>query len=443
MDTEIKSMEDLIKKINPKAKNPSKDELWKFVELSLIQLKEINDSYNKFFASPDDQVSIIADVEKKISALLDEYQKLNISLDSETQKTKLQLLNEHISAIKDYHKELLTSETSIKSDIEDSRKNITEFYNYLFAESEAWKWDDKDSKIKKAINEISDFYSKFEPSTDDIQGYRKAIEDFYNDLFLPVSGKLVSKAGQAQIDIDAIKNFRNKDLVDFEKQMKTDEKNIKSLLHGATGWSLIEGYIQSKNEYSQNPKYRVLPVIEGTLNIVEFLLNAFINSILWLVRVIVISVDYMLFIVPLLLLMMLLIQPDKIASLIWIQNINDSIKGLTFLNRILLSLPFWWISWFWQRSITQKKRLSEEYNHKAQVVKMYLNFTTNSQEYPIDKTTREKLNNELVNIIARRPWEVFGKDETIFDKLIQAIQTSRWLKVIPESRTDSGEEQSK
>ena len=62
---------------------------------------------------------------------------------------------------------------------------------------------------------------------------------------------------------------------------------------------------------------------------------------------------------------------------------------------------------------------------------MYLNFSTNQSQYPIDKITKQALDKEVLEVIKRRPWDVYGKDESMFDKIIEAVKSikSLWHKV--------------
>lgn len=448
MDEEIKTMEEYIDSINPKWKNPSKDQLWDFVKLSLIQIKEINEKYNEFFISSEgEQSSIINDIENKISILLEEYKKLNEDLETETNKTKLTLLNEQVAFIKNYHKELLEWEDSIKSDIEDSQNKINKFYNYLFDENYNQENDENLSdaeenhnswKIRKIIKEIIEFYNNFNPSEEDKIWYAKAIESFYSEFFASIEWKK-SKIDEVKDSINQINTFRIKDLENIKSEIKIAKQNADDLLWAATWGSLVEGYLNSKREYQDIPEYEKMIYVEfDKTNIKKSIFqlfwivivniwNIFANSVLFLKSVFSISVNYVLFITPLIILVLIFVKPDAIQNIVWTGDLSTSIKDLTFFNRLLISLPFWWIAWFWQHSISQKRKLAEEYNHKAQVVKMYLNFTTNSKSYPIDNNTKKELNDELLKIIARRPWEIYWKDETIIDKIVKIFSSSKLL----------------
>lgn len=48
---------------------------------------------------------------------------------------------------------------------------------------------------------------------------------------------------------------------------------------------------------------------------------------------------------------------------------------------------------------------------------MYMLFTSQKNSYPLSKPTFGRLEKELMETIARNPSEVYGKDETLIDKL--------------------------
>ncbi len=61
-------------------------------------------------------------------------------------------------------------------------------------------------------------------------------------------------------------------------------------------------------------------------------------------------------------------------------------------------------------------------------MKTYLNFTTNQSQYPIDKITKQALDKEVLEVIKRRPWDIYWKDESLFDKIIDLMKSARWVK---------------
>lgn len=430
MDSSIKTMEDLIANSSHKRKNPDKKELRFFVKESLEQIKLINEGYKHLLVSPEEgRPSLIKRIDENIKIILEKYKDLNENLDEVSKKTKLTVLEEQITKINDYHKKLLEWEDSIKSDIEDSQKEITNFYNFLF-DSIEWEEKTNEEKVKKAINEIAEFHSKFEPTEEDKVWYRKSIEKFYTEFFTTTEEHVDSKATMARNSISAINKFRERDLPSIESQIKTAKKNADALLNVATWSSLVQWYLESKHEYKN--KYIAKEILKWKKeNVISNVKNIIINGWLPIKSFLVVFVDYFMFVVPLIILVFILVSSflseiKIVEEIAW--ELVEKTQSLSFRNRLLISLPFWWISWFGQRSISQKRRIVEEYNHKIQVVKMYLNFTTNNDKYPIQKQTKEKLNEGLVSVILKRPWEIYGRDETMVDKIIEAIKSWRGIK---------------
>ena len=215
--------------------------------------------------------------------------------------------------------------------------------------------------------------------------------------------------------------------------------------------------MRSKNEYRQIPNYKKFKKIEKNEKLSKrffvYLENIFIVSVSrffdFVFSVIRTSIDYILFILPLLVSVFIFVHPEMVDNIMGSQKygggVSDYIGRLNFWSRMIISLPLWWISWFGQRNISHNKRLSEEYNHKAQVTKMYLNFSSRNRKensiYPISDKARDELDLQLIKVIKRHPGAVYGKDETMMDKVIQAIQAFKGNENIEENNNDIKDEQ--
>jgi hypothetical protein len=412
----------------------NKEEFNSYVKAALSQIASINEAYKKLFEAPEGKEAIVKEIETRLQGIKDGYE--NLFSPNETGITKLGELNSKIDEIKKFHEELLAGEASIKVDIKESQDKITDFYVYLFGgEGE----EGKEQPIKTAVDKILNFHTDLTKE----DGYKNAIETAHQeilkiqeDLFLK-DAEGNNKISLLNKDIEEIKTFResvDKDIKPFIKNASDDinskRKDAAALLRQATGGALVDGFLKSKREYQGLPNIKKL---NGSA--VDNVLNVFYNVFISIFSLIVFLVDYILFIFPLLLSVFIFTHPEMIASFIGDsfqqKNISDFLSGLNFYGRLIISLPLWWISWFGQRSIYQKRRLAEEYNHKAQVTTMYLNFVSEDTEksYPLDDNSKKQLNEELINVIARHPGKVYGRDETILDKIIQVVLAWRGVKL--------------
>lgn len=426
-------MDTLIANVDPNKRTITKEEMRNFINESLRQIGEINEAYKKAFEGSAEQSGLFIEIEEKLKQIKATYEEYFVSL-TENGKTKILALDEKIQEIILYHKKLTDGDESIKKDIDDSQKHITEFYNYLFA-SET-DGDDRDSQVKAAIERIVEFDKK----TQGDAGYKKAVEDAhgtisekYSELYEQKDEGGKTKIERLDENITEIDTFEKKvrdEIKPFLTEIQTEitgKKNeVNALLSGATGGSLIEGYLQSKNEYRQKPEYKKID--DGWLQKVTCTVK---NISLFFINTFGIIFEYILFILPLIIAVTIFVRPDFVAEFTGGDNthLTEYFKNLDFLSRITISLPLWWISWFGQRSISHKKRLAEEYNHKAQVAKMYLNFSSRETQgaYPITDTAKQELDKVLIAAIKRHPGEVFGKDETILDKILQIVKASRGI----------------
>lgn len=417
---------------NPQPENTfNKDEFNSFVKEALNQIKKIGEAYKKLFDAPEGQQSVVAEIETRLEDTKQKYEHLFST--NEAGLSRVAELNTQIEEIKKYHQELIGGATSIQAVIKESQDKITDFYVYLFGGTDGV--EGQEPKVKTAIESILNFHTDL--TKDD--GYKKAVEDAHkeiieahDDLFQE-DEEGNSKISSLNNDIEQIKTFKGvleKDIEPFIKETKDDidakRRDVAALLDGATGGSLVEGFLKSKKEYKQEPDYKKL---NGTAW--ENIGAVFSNMSLFVFSVLQVLIDYTLFVFPLLLSVFIFIQPDLVASIVGIKaqeaTVSDFLGSLNFYGRLIISLPLWWISWFGQRSISHKRRLAEEYNHKAQVTKMYLNFVSKETEnsYPLEAGAKNTLHDELIKVIARHPGQVYGKDETMLDKVIQLVCAGR------------------
>lgn len=392
-----------------------KKELVPLIKQVLKQIKEIEQLYIKLFTnqSEETQVSIIKDIEQKLEVIKDKYDELFVA-DTEGGDSTISELENKIAEINQYHRLLVGEGENIEQKIEECKNKIQAFHDYLFSESQG-----NEKKIKDFVDKVTGE-----------DGYQDKITKAYNEIIenhedlLNKDSSDNSKIDLLKQNIEQIQAFQQEitdiikpDLIDIQNDIKAKQKDVSALLSAATGGSLVQGFLDSKREYQLKPKYHRLEE-----SLWKDYKNIFYNVVLFVYYFLLKSWDYVLFIFPLALSVLIFVFPDLIGSII-----DFKIDGWTSIyGRLIISLPLWWISWFGQRSISHKRRLAEEYNHKAQVAMIYLKFTSDETKnsYPLDADAKQKLHDALIDVIERHPGQIYGKDETILDKIIYLISST-------------------
>jgi hypothetical protein len=425
--------------MTPEQANPdnfSKEDFKNFVTEALKRGREIGNIYHRLFTGKEDTKALVAEIEEKLEGIKVEYQNL-FSIDGTTNLTKVQTLNDQIRAIKEYHALLLIGDETNKSikediaeirgDIEDSQSKITDFYNELFDNNKPE--GGKKKQIDEAILTVLDFHKELTKA----DGYIEATEDAYEqlvklheDLFITTDENKLTKAARVQKQIDNINEYNQTlereikvFITDTKEDIERKRKDVSLLLGSALGPTLVQGYLDSKNEYRRIPYYIEIKNKDFFSN--TFFIGLIINLYRTVMSLLGIVMDYVFFVLPLLLSVLILTQGIGIIDHLNIPLNADFFKNATVIDRLLISLPLWWISLFGYKNIRVKNRLAEEYNHKAQVANMYNLFSSEEATYPIEPEIKIKLQETLIEVIGRNPSEIYGRDETVFDKISKII----------------------
>lgn len=409
----MSKLDDIINDIDGKRRNPTKYELVQLIKESLVEINGLHNKYVEFFEGSGDTEAILTQIENRLTATQAAFDKL--FPDGGTDTSVVEAISVKLQEIKDYHNELLESDESIKNDIDDSQKKITDFYTQLFGNKET-------DGIKK---NIVDFYTLLTKSGGIEEVVNHAYDDIsakHKELFLPSKGKTTSKINELETNITKIQEYkkdfeenvnpdikkRQQEIEDISKDIQVKQSEVNSLLTGATANSLTEAYSESKYEYSSKKPRTDAIKWHGKIS------NFFYNT---LGRHGVATLNYLLFILPLLGILFIFSNPNaakEIANNFEASGMHASPIEILY-SKTIVSLPLLWVAWFGQRNISQRKRLFEEYNHKLRVVQMYILFNTN-QTYKLNGATPKELDNILLNAIGNNPAEHLGKGETYIDK---------------------------
>lgn len=430
--------------------NFSKEDFKNFVTEVLTKGREIGEIYHKLFTGDGDAKAYVSEIEDRLEKIKSEYQNF-FGIDTTTSISKIQALNEHIRTIKEYHAQLLVGDESvpsikkeisdIKDNIKDSQTNINAFYNELFDDS---KPDGgKKMQLEAAIATILGFHKDLTKA----DGYIKATEDAYaqiidlhDDIFIKQDAATKqSKVVRLQKEMANISEFNAEldgEIKDFIKATQSDiarkQEDIGRLLGSALGPILVQGYFDSKNEYRRIPKY--INLENKSLLSNGFWIGISINLYRTIMSLLGLVMDYVFFVLPLILSVLILTQQTGVIEQLDVLLDIEILKSIDVVDRLLISVPLWWISLFGYKNIRDKNRLAEEYNHKAQVANMYNKFSSEEATYPIEPDIKKKLQDKLIDVIARNPSEIYGRDETVFDKISKIILA---IKGVQESSDNS------
>lgn len=395
----------------------NKKEFDSFVKDALSKIETIKEAYKKLFEAEEGKQSIVLEIENSLTGIKKEYESLFNN--NEAGISKISEINSKLGEIRNYHQELLDGGKSIKADIKESQDKITDFYVYLFGGSDGE--EGVEEKIKKAIESITVFHDELTKE----DGYQKVIEDaheriitLHDDLFS--KGELEeNKADKLNKEIKNIEDFNNKVeteikkfLSDTQNDIETKSSDIKSLLSNATVKTLAQGYLESMQIYGSIESKDISSFKDFIKSIPKGLSNLVTNIL-----------NYSLFVIPLISIGVIFIEPQFIKNILGVQTLGGAtlIGSQYIFYKISVSIPLLWVSWFGERNISQRRRLFEEYNHKLRVVQMYILFISKEKTYELSKIS--DLEDALLEVIKRNPSEVYGKDASVFDKLIELVKT--------------------
>jgi len=175
------------------------------------------------------------------------------------------------------------------------------------------------------------------------------------------------------------------------------KNKIEGLLPQAAAAGLAYDYNQAKQDYGL--KFKAIKNPNGVMVQEIDIGKTFLHSIF----------SYSLFILPL----GLLIGFLYVAGL-------DGFTVEKIMDRVVLAIPFIWLSIFGQRSISIKRRLYEEYNHKEKVMKLYSGLI--DKNFDLNADERKKLTDIVLDTIKENPSQILGRGETLMDKVLDKIK---------------------
>lgn len=421
--------------MNPVSKHTkiSKEGLINVLNGAIDEVNQIHDLYNRFFTSEGEAPSYLKQIEDKLESISAAY----ATLFDETAPSKTEIAKSAVTEIKAYHDELLLGDKSIKADIKDSQVKITNFYNKLFSSSDGVTQDGgQRATVDAAIKSITDFDSLLNQA---VTGHRAKIEkakleilEAHATLFDkdPRSNKSKFELLNEQIAKtyeyhDQVKNKilpyiteKQKEINLVSDDIKNKRSEVDSLLSNATVRTLAQGYMEARQIYG-SPVFGEYPKKKkGQWLRTKYVISALARYSKHFLKFLG---GYILFIGPLVVIGILFVTNTKeILGVDATGNVKFSGTEYIF-YKLTIALPLLWVSWYGQRSLSHRKRLFEEYNHKLRVVQMYMLFTAQENTYALEDATRRKLEDTLLDTIERNPSSVYGKDETLIDKWIDVL----------------------
>lgn len=398
------------------------------------EVNTIHELYEKFFGSVGDRPVLAEQIEEELASIKKKYLEL---FDAEGDLSKVEELDQQIKKIKDFHRELFEDgdELSISTDIKDSQQRITDFYLKLFSTYEKDGDGGQEAKLKAAFQSIISFDDTLNKA--DV-GYRAKIEKAKVDILAAYKSLIEKdkKTGKSRVDIlderitqanefhekveNEISPFldkKQKYIEEVSEDIEAKRRDVDSLLSETTVKALAQGYKEAMQIYGE-PVYGVAEkgfwgwsrhkAVCAGRGLKHF--AKFVGS-------------YVLFIGPLVLIGWLFVSNGWQGIFNVAQNGDIKFSGTEYIfYKLTIALPLLWVSWYGQKNISHRKRLFEEYNHKLRVVQMYMHFVANNGTYTLEPGSRKRLEDTLLDTIERNPSEVYGKDETLLDKIVELLQ---------------------
>jgi hypothetical protein len=416
-----------------------KGELINIINSALIEMSKMHSLYLEYFAEGGDKPALAEQIGTQLKQIRNKYVAL-----FEPDAAGIVLadkLDKQISEIEDYHVKLLSGDDSIKADIDDSQDRITKFYIELFQTFATDKDGGRKAKIEEAFKSITDFDETLNKAEvgykDKIEAARAEILAAYKDIFTKDN-----KSNKSKIEIfnehiteandfhevlrDDVKPYidgRRKEIDDIEADIKVKQAEVNTLLSRTTISALSQAYLDAMQIYGDPMYSKVQGKFFGKSTIVTSNLFKLLKHFFKFLG------SYLLFIGPLLVIG--IVFATNWAQHIFILNQAGTVhfSGSEYIfYKLTIALPLLWVSWYGQKSISHRKRLFEEYNHKLRVVQMYLQFITKNNTYTLREDSRKDLEQTLLDSVARNPSMVYGDDETLLDKLINMFVTRAKVK---------------
>ncbi len=396
------------------------------------EVNEINTLYEKFFEPNSDKPALATEIENKIDSINKRYSEL-FSTPSDASSSKIEEINNKIEEIRELHKELISGDTPVQGLIQQAETEIVGFYEKLFTSDVKKNDGGQEKKLNAAIKSIVDFDDQLNKA--DI-GYRYKIErakedilSAHSEFFTADQKNKLSKADILRDQIEKTNEFHGRlvdeiepfidtsktEISDIAKDIKIKQNEVDSLLSDTTIQTLSENYKEAMHVYG-SPVYKQITKNKWWL--------IFQNLFIGIKHLIKFVGSYILFIGPLVLIGWFFVGGTLNDVFLPEAPGDESDDGIKFsgteyiVYKLTIALPLLWVSYFGQKSISQRRRLFEEYNHKYRVLQMYMLFTGKESTYPLEGETRKQLEKALLKVISNNPSDVYGKDETLIDKLI-------------------------
>ena len=333
--------------------------------------KELNTAFTKLLSEVDGLKKDLSDYKADFS-----QEKTNLKNQTDTQSEEFGTITSNIEFEKkkldEYFKTLFDEDNGYEKHLNDLRREVNEYAKKLL------KGDDEELSISEKINEISRTILEYKKEIfgyEDEAGEKKGIK---HDI-----EKLISD-GRANLE----KNKSDYNLL---------KNKVESLLPQAAAAGLAYDYNQAKQDYGL--RLKVEEDKDGNK----------IQKIDWYQTAIHSIFPYLIFIGPLCGLMVLVF----IA-------VNNNFSLDDFVKRFFIFIPFLWLSVFGQKTISIRRRLYEEYNHKEKVVKLFLGL-----KKELSKEKIEELESIVLATVKKNPAKILEKGETVIDKALNQVKELR------------------
>jgi len=303
---------------------------------------------------------------------------------------ELNKAKEYTSDIQQYHDVVLSidNEESVKSqidtifqEIENKKSKINEFYNELLSDDEYTSIKTEIIDARDEINSVKAEAKSTKKDMEDIftnsSNTLKELKEFYIEIFGEIDEETEERLGGLQQEIQKrfkeIDNFEDKHktlLEEHKNKYKALEKQINSLLPGATSVGLAKSYSDNRKKFEKQTKFWNWFFI-GTMAII-FSFGFYLVS----------------------------------------ENIKIDTQHVFKYSPLYISVI--WLALFASKRRNESMRLEQEYTHKETLAKSYMSYK--EQIESLDKDEKNELLQKLLEsttaTISQNPNHVLDKNNT-------------------------------
>ncbi len=252
-----------------------------------------------------------------------------------------------------------------------------------------------DEVTNKSTN-INNLEKKIEDELKEITESKDEINSYYDELFVDEEeNNKLSLSTEIKKKDEYFKNL----ITESENRVNETFNKIESLLPYATSAGLAASYREAQKSYKSVHENKI-----GFWSTVGHSIYRFMHSttLLWIGFIV------------------------AIGFLFWHYSrilLGDNVSYAIILSKAITGAPILWLAWYLQRTISQRNRLYEEYNHKCRVMNAYDGLMKEISKLGTEDEKKALLG-AILETVKDNPAKHLGNNDTFFESLLAKIKLS-------------------